>query len=147
LIPRAIAEATRRVRDEPELATIIQPAFDTAFATQYDGLRAALTDARDYVGHALAETWKRLKADYFSYVDVAVALIVTDRMMSGGRYRRAVVESFVWREIGSVTVGPRLRPPDARSHTHSARTITPELKERLPKMTYRERAIAVGLAP
>jgi hypothetical protein len=46
-----------------------------------------------------------------------------------------------------VTVGPRLRPPDARSHTHSARTITPELKERLPKMTYRERAIAVGLAP
>jgi hypothetical protein len=68
-------------------------------------------------------------------------------MMSGGRYRRAVVESFVWREIGSVTVGPRLRPPDARSHTHSARTITPELKERLPKMTYRERAIAVGLAP
>jgi hypothetical protein len=147
LIPRAIAEATRRVRDEPELATIIQPAFDTAFATQYEGLRAALTDARDYVGHALAETWKRLKADYFSYVDVAVALIVTDRMMSGGRYRRAVVESFVWREIGSVTVGPRLRPPDARSHTHSARTITPELKERLPKMTYRERAIAVGLAP
>jgi hypothetical protein len=110
-------------------------------------LRAALADARDYVGHSLAETWKRLKADYFSYLDVAEAFIAADRMMSGGRYRRAVVESFVWREIGSVTVGPRLRPPDARSHTHSARTITPELKERLPKMTYRERAIAAGLVP
>ena len=68
-------------------------------------------------------------------------------MMSGGRYRRALVESFAWREIGSVIVGPRLRPPGPRSHTHSVRTITPDVKERLPKMTYRERAIAAGLVP
>ena len=32
--------------------------------------RAALVDARDYMGMALAETWKRLKADDFSYMDV-----------------------------------------------------------------------------
>jgi hypothetical protein len=99
------------------------------------------------VGFALAESWKRLKADNFSYLDVAEALIAMEEMMSGGRYRRAFVESFAWREIGSVTVGPRLRAPDARSHTHSRRTITPRLKEILPKMTYRERAIAAGLIP
>jgi hypothetical protein len=144
-ITRDVAEATRRVRDEPELAALVQPAFEAAFADQYDGLRAALADARDYLGCALAETWKRLKADNFSYVDVAETLIAMDQMMSGGRYRRAMVESFVWREIGSATVGPRVRPPDARSHTHSARTITPELAERLPRMTYRERAIAAGI--
>ena len=101
LIPREIAEATRHVRDEPEIATIVQPAFEAAFDGQYDGLRAALIDARDYVGFALAETWKRLKADDFSYVDVAETLIAMDQVMSGGRYRRAIVESFVWREIGT----------------------------------------------
>ena len=145
LIARDVAEATRRVRDEPEIATLVQPAFEAAFANDYDGLRAALADARDYVGFTLAETWKRLQADNFSYVDVAETLIAMDQMMSGGRYRRAIVESFVWREIGSATVGPRLRPPDARSHTYSARTVTPEFGQWLPKMTYRERAIAAGI--
>ena len=145
LLPREIAETTRFVRDEPERATIVQPAFDAVFAGEYDELRAALADARDYVGYALAETWKRLQADIFSYVDVAETLIAVDQMTSGGRYRRAIVESFVWREIGAATVGPRLRPPDAHSHTHSARTVTPELAEWLPRMTYRERAIAAGI--
>jgi hypothetical protein len=124
---------------------MVQPAFEAAFASQYDGLRAALADARDYVGFALAATWQQLKADNFSYVDVAETLIAIDQLMSGGRYRRAMVESFVWREIGRGTVGPRLKPPGPHSHTHSARTITPELAERLPKMTYRERAIAAGI--
>ena len=146
LIPREIAEATRRVRDAPEIATMVQPAFEVAFAGQYDGLRTALIDARDYVGFALAETWKRLQADDFSYVDVAETLIAMDEMMSGGRYRRAIVESFAWRDIGSATVGPRLKPPGPRSHSHSARTITPEFGQRLPQMTYRERAIAAGIA-
>ncbi len=121
LIPREIAEATRQVRDEPEIATMVQPAFEAAFAEEYDGLRAALIDARDYVGFALAATWQRLQADNFSYVDVAETLIAVDQMMSGGRYRRALVESFVWREIGSAKVGPRLKPPGPRSHSHSVR--------------------------
>jgi hypothetical protein len=145
LIPREVAEATRNVRDEPQRADIVQPYFDAAFAGQFDGFRAALVDARDYLGTALAETWKRLKADDFSYVDVAETLIAVDQMMSGGRFRRALVESFVWREIGSASVGPRLKPPGPNSHTHSARTITPEFGQRLPRMSYRERAIAAGI--
>jgi hypothetical protein len=145
LIPREIAEATRRVRDEPEIATMVQPAFEAAFANQYEGLRAALIDARDYVGFALAQTWQRLKADDFSYVDVADTLIAMDQMMSGGRYRRAMVESFVWREIGRATVGPRLKPPGPHSHTYSVRTLVPQFGQWSPKMTYRERAIAAGI--
>ncbi len=145
VIPRDVAEATRRVRDEPEIAARVQPAFEAAFARDCDALRAALADARDYAGVMLAETWKRLKADDFSYVDVAATMIAMEQAMSGGRYRRALVESFAWREIGSVAVGPRLAPPGPRSHSHSVRTITPEIGRLLPKMTYRERAIAAGI--
>jgi len=145
LIPREIAEATRNVREEPDLAEIVQATFDAAYEGQYDSFRAALVDARDHMGTALAETWKRLKADDFSYLDVGLTMIEVDAAMSGGRFRRALVESFDWREIGRATVGPRLKPPGPRSHMHSARTITPELGNRLPRMSYRERAIAAGL--
>jgi hypothetical protein len=66
-------------------------------------------------------------------------------MMSAGRFKRAMVESFDWRDIGRATVGPRLKPPGPRSHTHSARTITPGIQDRLPKMSYRERALMAGI--
>ena len=145
LVPRDVAEATRNVRSEPALATSVQAVFDAAYEGRYEGFRAALIGARDYMGAALAETWKRLKADDFAYLDVALILVEVDRLMSGGRFRRALIESFDWREIGRATVGPRLKPPDARSHTHSARTITPEAAQVLPRMSYRERAIAAGL--
>ncbi|MBV8105317.1 MAG: hypothetical protein JO223_11985 [Hyphomicrobiales bacterium] len=145
VIPRDVAEATRKVRHAPELAQIVQPVFDAAYEGRYQEFRSALIDARDYVGAALAETWKRLRADDFSYLDVGLVLLEMDRAMSGGRYRRAIAESFDWREIGRVTVGPRLKPPGRHSHTHSPRTITPDIGERLPRMTYRERAIAAGI--
>jgi hypothetical protein len=145
LIRREVAEATRRVRDEPDLAEMAQPYFEAAYQGRYEAFRAALVAARDYLGTALAETWKRLRADDFSYVDVAETLIAVDQVMSGGRFRRALVESFLWREIGRATVGPRLKPPGPNSHTHSPRTITPELGDRLPRMSYRERAIAAGI--
>jgi hypothetical protein len=141
LIPRDVAEATRIVRNSPENAEAVQPVFDAAFPEQYQGFRDALTDARDYLGFALAETWKRLSPDYFTYQEVAEAMVETDQRMSGGRYRRALVESFDWREIGRATVGPRLAPPDERSHAFSARTLAPEMRARSPGTTYRERAM------
>ena len=49
--------------------------------------------------------------------------------MSGGRYRRAMVESFAWREIGQISAGPRLAPPGPGSHSHSARTVAPRIKD------------------
>jgi hypothetical protein len=145
LIPREVAETTRRVRGESGLAEIVQSIFDTAYEGRYDGFRAALIDARDYSGAALAQAWQRLKADDFSYLEVAQIVIEVEEAMSGGRFRRALVESFDWREIGRATVGPRLKPPGPNSHTHSARTITPDMARGLPRMSYRERAIAAGI--
>jgi hypothetical protein len=146
LIPREAAEATRRVRGEPRLAEAVQSIFDAAYEGRHEGFRAALIDARDYSGAALAQTWQRLRADDLSFLDVALILIAVEEAMSGGRFRRALVESFDWREIGRATVGPRLKPPGPHSHSHSARTITPDIGHRLPGMSYRERAIAAGLA-
>jgi hypothetical protein len=146
LISRDVAEQTRLVRNSPQRAAGIQPAFDAAFANQYEGFRAALIDARDYMGFALAETWKRLSADFFTYEHVAGTLIEMDRAMSGGRYQRALAESFEWRGIGQVRVGPRLRPPDARSHVFSPRTLVPGMRNDLPKMSFRERALMAGIA-
>ena len=146
LIPRDVAELTRFVRNNPERATAIQPVFDAAFPGCYESFRAALIDARDYLGFALAETWKRLSPDFFTYKGVASGLAEMDRLISGGRYQRAIIESFEWRGIGQVRVGPRLRPPDARSHVFSPRTLLPGMREHLPKMTYRERAMMAGIA-
>ena len=50
LIPRDVAEATRRVRNDPENADLVQPVFDAAFAERYEEFRAALIEARDYMG-------------------------------------------------------------------------------------------------
>ena len=86
----------------PENVEMVQPAFDAAFADRYEDFRAALIEARDIMGFMLAETWKRLTADYFTYRDVAETMIAVEAAMAGGRYRRAMVESFAWREIGRV---------------------------------------------
>ena len=58
-------------------------------ANKVRGVRAALIDARDYAGKALAETWQRLRADDFSYLEVAQILVGVDNAMTGGRFRRA----------------------------------------------------------
>jgi hypothetical protein len=145
LIPRNVAETTRFVRNSPENAAAVQPVFDAAFPEYYEGFREALIAARDYMGFALADAWQTLSPDFFTYTGVAEALIEADRRMSGGRYRRALVESFEWREIGRATVGPRLAPPDARSHAFSSRTIAPGLQGRLTRMSYRERATIAGI--
>jgi hypothetical protein len=36
-------------------------------------------------------------------------------------------------------VGPRLGPPGADSHAFSARTVVPEHRRRLPRLSHRER--------
>ena len=82
-----------------------------------------------------------MSPDFFGYDEVAAQLVAVDRALSGGRYRNEIVESFVWREIGAVRVGPRLSPPDKSSHAFSARTLVPEMTRGLPKMSYRERAL------
>ena len=141
LIGRDVADLTEQVKKRPEYAATIQTVFDAAYPGQREGFRAALVEARDYLGVALAETWKRLSPDFFDYEEVATLLLAVDGALSGGRYREEMTESFVWREIGRVKVGPRLSPPNNSSHVFSARTLVPEIGRRLPKMSYRERVL------
>jgi hypothetical protein len=141
LIGRDIAELNDLVRNRPEYAAEIQPIFDATYLEQRDEFRAALIEARDYAGVAFAETWKRLSPHFLAYDEIAKTLLAVDHLLTGGRYRRAMTESFAWREIGAVKVGPRLVPPGKSSHAFSARTLVPEIGHRLPKMSYRERAL------
>jgi hypothetical protein len=146
LIGRDVAELSRDVRRDPASVEAIQPVFDTAFATSGEGFRAALVEARDYMGVALAATWMRLTPEILTFDRVADELVLTEMALSGGRYRRAFVESLSWRELGSVKVGPRLKPPDERSHGFSPRTFIPARNMMMPPMSYRERAMMAGLS-
>ena len=141
LIGRDLAMLSDQLLDHPEHEPVVQSAFSAAYRYRYQEFRAALLDARDYLGFALAETWKRLPARFLDYEDVGNVLLAVDNAMSGGRYRQEIWESFDWREIGRVHVGPRLTPPDASSHAFSDRTLGPEVRRQLPKMCYRERML------
>ncbi len=95
MITREIAEATRRVRELPKNAASVQPVFDEAYRDRPDDFRRRARRTRDYMGVALAETWKRLQADYFSYQEVAETMLDVEAALSGGRYRRALAERFI----------------------------------------------------
>lgn len=138
LIGAELEDLADQVERLPQYEALIQSRFDQAYARNPAGFRAALLDARDMLGFCLAACWQRLSPRPLSYVDVASALIAVDRERNGGRYQGLMRRNFWLREIGRVTVGPRLQPPGADSHTHSARTIAPELARRLPPMSYRE---------
>lgn len=125
LIGRDLADLSDEVGRRPELLPAIQAAFDAAYPGNEPGFRDALIDARDYLGVLLAETWRHLSPHYLTYADVGNTLLAVDRALSGGRYHAEIYEGFDWREIGSVTVGPRLSMPDASSHSVSVRALTP----------------------
>lgn len=125
IIDARLARLSRRAGGDAAAAAAIQPTFDRAYTASPDAFRAALLAARDLLGSVLAGTWKRLSPDRFSYARVAATLLEVEASFSGGRYHRAFVDSFAWRGIGRVASGPRLAPPQADSHIHSARTLVP----------------------
>jgi hypothetical protein len=141
LLGRNAAELARLVENRPEIAPRVQPLFDEAYPGRKEQFREALIDTRDFLGVMLADTVKRLSPRHLSYAIVANAMLAADLALSGGRYRRPMLESFAWRGIGTVKVGPRLSPPDEHSHTHSARTVLPDIQRRLPKLSFRERVM------
>ncbi len=145
LIERDVAELARVIEGNPGNEVRIQAAFDAAYPDARLEFRDALIGARDTLGRLLAAAWQRLSPDYFSFVDVGETLLKVDAVMADGGHRREIIESFAWREIGRVAIGPRRKPPDTASHAFSARTLVPEFRHRLPKMTFREQmAIARG---
>lgn len=145
LIGRAL---DRLVSDEDRLRRNempIQAGFDTAFAADPAGFRESFVEAREWLGVYLAETWRRLPAERFSYTRVAQVLLDVDRELGSGRYQQAIDSSFRWREIGAVAVGPLRLESGGVGHLRSARTIVPGRSRDLPRMSFRERwALARG---
>ena len=141
LISPEVEDLFDRFERFPEYEGAIQSLFDDAYRGQGRdaGFREALVQARDYLGVALAETWTRLSPDRLHYAHVGEILIEVDRELSGGRFRQAIRNSLLWRDIGSAVVGPRLARPGAASHAFSARTLVPGHRHELPRMSYRER--------
>ena len=125
---------------QPELAGVIQSYFDRAYAENAAAFRLALLESRDQAGTALAKLWARLPANYLHYDEIGDLMLEVDQDMTGGRHIAEIITNFRWREIGMVTVGPRLAPPSAAAnHAFSARTVMPEDRACLPPMSYRER--------
>ena len=137
LISPAVEDLADQLERNPENAGVIQAFFDEAYPRSHEGFKDALLEARDYLGLALAKTWDRLSPHHLKYDDVGLALLDVDQELSGARYRRLILNNFRWREIDSVIVGPRLTPPDSRSHAFSARTATPDDQPR--RLSYRDR--------
>jgi hypothetical protein len=139
LISAEVEDLLDQFEQFPEYEGAIQALFDEAYLGRHEGFREALVQARDYLGVALAETWTRLSPDYLRYAQVGEVLLEVDRELSGGRFRQAILNSLIRRDIGTAVVGPRLAPPGADSHAFSARTLLPEHRHELPPLSYRER--------
>jgi hypothetical protein len=139
LISPEVEDLADQVQYVPEYEPLIQAFFDDAYAANPRGFEQALLDARDDLGRALAETWRRLPLDSLNYADVAAVLLDVDRDLTGGRYQRLIRSNFLWREIGVVRVGPRLSPPGPDSHALSARTVMPDSLLAGRRLSYRER--------
>lgn len=139
LISPEVEDLFDQLERDPRHAELIQALFDEAFPANPAGFEDALLDARDYLGLALARIWPRLWPDFLTYADFGDAFLEVDRGLSGGRYQRAIANNFLWREIGLVRVGPRLAPPDAKSHLFSPRTFVPDDRPALVPTPYRKR--------
>jgi hypothetical protein len=141
LIAREVADLSDRIREHPEFGVTIQKAFDETYPQDPEGFRAALVQARDYTGMVLAETWSRLSPDFLSYESIAETVLAIDHALTRGRYREEIIESFAWREIGRIEVGPHLAGRGVATHTSSPRALVPEIRALLPALTYRERVL------
>ena len=106
LISPEVEDLADQVQDHPEYDGLIQSLFDDAFAAEPEGFRDALVEARDYLGFLVARTWSGLSPHYLNYDDFALALLASDEVLSGGRYASVIRSNLLWREIGSVAVGP-----------------------------------------
>ncbi len=144
LLTPYVEDLSDQVEYRPEYSDLIQAYFDEAYEGNAAEFRQALIDARDTMGTYLANTWNNLSPDYLNYDDVGHALIEVDREFLGGRYARIITNNLALREIGSVSVGPRLSSPGAGSHVMSSRTAVPHTPPSTHRLSYWERVQLAG---
>jgi len=110
----------------PRYQSLVQDMFERAYAGEMPAFKEALLDARDIIGIYLAETWRRLPADYLSYLQVGEILCEVDQDFSDGEYARIIANNFEYRDIGLVPLGPQLAKLPEENHMDSSRRMTPD---------------------
>jgi hypothetical protein len=96
---------------------VVQAGFDRAYAGRHDAWKAALLDARDYVGRLLAGTWRLLGWDV-TFDGVAAAMLAADGQLTAGVGRSLLIENLAWRGI---EIGFRGRPRSYSERVAAAR--------------------------
>jgi len=124
-LPPAIIEFADNVERMQAFQHPIDELYEDAFARDPAGFREALAAARDILARYLAGLLASLPGGPITYARVALLTAALERRITGGRFARAVEESFAWREIGRVRIGPPLTGLPSRSHIDSARTAVP----------------------
>ncbi|MDH3660613.1 MAG: hypothetical protein OEU92_11405 [Alphaproteobacteria bacterium] len=99
---------------------IVQERFAEAYHGHHDAFKAALIEARDYIGQCLVFVLTRTSPHFLRYADVGETWLAADRQLSGGRFNEDFRANLTWRDIGSAVVGPRLpeNDDDEGSHGH-----------------------------
>jgi hypothetical protein len=91
VISRELDELSRQDRGAP--LEEVQAGFDRAYSGRHDVFKAALLDARDYVGYLLAGTWRLLDWD-LSFDGLAATMLTVDDRLTGGGARNLLVENL-----------------------------------------------------
>lgn len=98
---------------------IVQARFAEAYHGRHDGFKAALIEARDYIGECLVFLITRTSPHFLRYADVGDTWLEAERSLSGGRFGETFRENLLWRDIGVATVGPRAPEDNDGSAGHS----------------------------
>lgn len=99
--------ALERLKDE----------FALAYEGKHEEFKAALIEARDYLGRLLAVTWGSLRPpNFLTYHDILRGLLRADRnpRTSGGKHQDTIRACFAWRGIHMVPTALLLRPRTLR---------------------------------
>lgn len=126
LISEPAEDLADRLQRDDQAQDQIQAIFDDAYGQDPHGFKDALLQARDEAALGLAATWQSLEVDGLSFEGVGRKLLHVDQELTGGRYQRLIANNLHWRQIGEISAGPRLAPPDEDSHVFSPRTQCPD---------------------
>ncbi|ASJ71446.1 hypothetical protein [Granulosicoccus antarcticus] len=117
-ISSTLEELSDSLEGSPEYEQYLQADFEAAYAAAPELFRESLLYARDAVATLLIDTWARLSPNDLHYTDFHHAMLKAEKALFDGQYRNIINVNFIWRDIGSATVGPRL--PKDKDEKHSA---------------------------
>ena len=95
----------------------LQSEFEAAYEGKHEQFKAALIEARDYLGRLLALTWGNLRPpNFLSYHDILRGLLRSDRdpRASGGKHQDTIRSCFAWRGINLLPSSFLLKPRTLR---------------------------------